>query len=212
MKKLLIILILLLTLLLPANAANIMPANTIKVRTLGLYQLPKSITIYKEPDENSPVLNSIKWSAVDIFPEGVKFNELFTVFVPEKEFGLALVTDETDDWVQIIYNRSDNSKGWIKKDDPYKFMNWMYFFNTYGRKYGLYILKNAPEDVLNMKSAAQQDSQFIAKINMPQKIKLNALRGNWMLISVFDWDRIPKTGYIHWRADDGTIYLFPDIK
>ncbi len=212
MKKILIILILLLSTIIPACAADIMPANTITTRTLGVYQLPKSITIYKEPNETSPILHSIKWSCIDIFPEGVKFNELFTVFIPEKEYGLALVTDETDEWVEIIYNKSDNSKGWIKKDDPYKFMNWMYFLNTYGRKYGLYILKNAPDSVITLKSGAQEDSQFISKINMPKKIKLNALRGNWVLISVSDFDRIPKTGYVRWRGDDGSIYLFPDIK
>ena len=88
----------------------------------------------------------------------------------------------------------------------------MNFYNMYGRKYGLYILKGAPESVKNIKSAPDESSQFIAEMNMPTKIKLNVIRGNWALVSVLDLDRTPKTGYIRWRGDDGIHYLFPDIK
>ena len=143
MKKLIVSLVLLLGLILPVNAADIMPVNVEPndLRTIGLYQVSKDITLYEQPDEQSSIINNIKWSAVDIFPEGVKFNELFIVFIPKKELGFVAVTDETEDWVQIIYNNKTGETGWIKKDDPYKFMSWIHFYNMYGRKYGLYILK-----------------------------------------------------------------------
>ncbi len=214
MKKLIVFLVLLLGLILPVNAADIMPVNIEHndLRTIGLYQVPKDITLYEQPDEQSSIINNIKWSAVDIFPEGVKFQDLFIVFIPAKELGFAAVTDETEDWVQIIHNNKTGETAWIKKDDPYKFMSWVHFYNMYGRKYGLYILKGAPENVKNIKSAPDESSQFIAEMNMPTKIKLNVIRGNWALVSVLDLDRMPKTGYIRWRGDDGIHYLFPDIK
>lgn len=214
MKKLIVSLILIISLILPVNGANIMPTSIEHndLRTIGVYQVPETITLYKSPDENASIINTIKWSSVDIFPEGVKFNELFIVFFPEKELGYVAVTDETDGWVEIIYNNKTGETAWIKKDDPYRFMSWIHFYNMYGRKYGLYILKGAPASVKNIKSAADDSSQFIAEMNMPTKIKLNVIRGNWALVSVLDLDRSPKTGYIRWRGDDGIRYLFPDIK
>lgn len=214
MKKLIAIFIVLLGMCLPVNAANVMPVSTESndIRTIGLYQAPKSITLYRSPDETSDIINSIKWSASDIFPSGVNFNDLFVVFIPEKELGYMPVTDETDDWVEVIYNNRTGETAWIKKDDPYKFMTWIYFYNTYGRKYGFYLLKGAPDSVKNIMSAPDESSQFISKMNMPTKIKLNAIRGNWALVSVLDLDRTPKTGYIRWRGDDGIRYIFPDIK
>ena len=43
-------------------------------------------------------------------------------------------------------------------------------------------------------------------------INLSVIKGNWMLVTVVDADRTPKTGYIRWRSDDGIKYLFPDVK
>lgn len=214
MKRIILTLIALLGICLSTQAANIMPVNTESndIRTIGLYQAPKSINLYKTPDENGTSINSIKWTSNDIFPNGVNFKDLFVVFIPEKELGYMAVTDETDDWVEVIYNNRTGETAWIKKDDPYKFMTWIYFYNTYGRKYGLYLLKDAPEEVKNIMSGPDETSQFISKMNMPSKIKLNAIRGNWALVSVLDLDRTPKTGYIRWRGDDGIRYLFPDIK
>lgn len=214
MKKFLLLLVMCLGLMLPVQADNILPVSVDfnDIRTLGLYQIPKDITIYEKPDETSGVINNIKWSAVDIYPAGVKFSDLFVVFIPSKELGYAAVTDETDGWIEIIYNNRTGETGWIKKDDPYKFLTWLNFYNTYGRKYGLYILKGAPDEVKNIRSGNDEMSQLLSEINMPTKIKLNAIRGNWALISVLDFDREPKTGYIRWRGDDGIRYLFPDIK
>lgn len=214
MKKLIVLVTLLLGLILPVYAADIMPVEVEAndIRTIGLYQVPKNITLYKEPDENSDIKHSIKWSAVDIFPEGVNFADLFVVFIPSKELGYAAVTDETDEWVEIIYNHKTGETGWIKKDDPYKFLSWINFYNMYGRKYGLYVLKGAPDAVKNIRSATDDSAQLIAEMNMPTKIKLNVIRGNWALVSVLDLDRAPKTGYIRWRGDDGIRYLFPAIK
>ncbi len=214
MKKLIVSLILLLGLILPVNAADIMPVNVEPndIRTIGVYQAPKNITLYKEPDETSDIINSIKWTGVDIFPEAVKHSDLFMVFIPSKELGYLAVTDEIEDWVEVIYNHKTGETGWMKKDDPYKFLTWINFYNMYGKKYGLYVLKGAPESVNSIRSATDDSSQLIAEMNMPTKIKLNVIRGNWALVSVLDLDRAPKTGYIRWRGDDGIRYLFPAIK
>ncbi len=214
MKKILLSLIVLLGLILPVSAQNVMPVSVSvnNTQTIGLYQVSNNITLYKAPDEKSDVVYGIKWNKYSIFPESLSFQDVFVVFLPSKSLALMAVTDETDDWVEVIYNNSTGAKGWIKKDDPYKFMNWVSFYNMYGRKYGLYILKGAPDNVLELRSAADANSQLVGTMNHPSKINLNVIRGNWALVSVLDLDRTSKTGYVRWRGNDGVKYLFPAIK
>ena len=214
MKKIITFLFLFFALHLSAFSANVMPYEIDKTSTytLGVYQAPKIITLYKAPDEKSDILYSIKWSGENIFPESVKHSDLFLVFISQKELGLLTVTDETEDWVEVIYNNSTKAKGWIKKDDPYRFATWINFYNMYGRKYGLYQLKGAPQSINDIRSATDDKAQLVATMNMPSKINLNIIRGNWALVSVMDLDKTSKTGYIRWRSDDGIKYLFPAIK
>ena len=195
-------------------SANVMPCEVDKtpIYTLGVYQAPKTITLYKQPDEKSDIVHSINWSNDSIFPQSIKLDELFLVFIPKKELGLLTVTDETEDWVEVIYNKSTQDKAWLKKDDPYRFATWINFYNMYGRKYGLYELKGAPKSINDIRSATDDNAQLISQMNIPSRINLNVIRGNWALVSVMDIDKTAKTGYIRWRGDDGVKYLFPDIK
>ena len=215
MKKILLTLTLLFGLILPVfSADNLIPEQTCLkyTNTIGLYQASDRIVLYKEPNEQSDLIYSIKWNKNGVFPDTLTFNDLFVVFMPSKYLAYMAVTDETDDWVEVIYNNSTGDRAWMKKDDPYKFSNWVTFFNMYGRKYGLKILSGAPDIIKDLKSATDDKSQTIARVNIPSRINLNVIRGNWALVSIMDLDRTPKTGYMRWRGDDGVKYLFPDIK
>lgn len=214
MKRILFLLILFFGFVLPIHAQTVMPENVCLkyTNTVGVYQVSHNITLYKQPDEKSDILHSIKWTKDEIFPDSLTFNDLFLVFLPSKSLALMVVTDETDDWVEVIYNNSTGAKGWLKKDDPYKFSTWVNFYNMYGRKYGLYILKGAPDIIKDLRSATEDNSQVVARINIPNKINLNVIRGNWALVSVLDLDKTPKTGYMRWRGDHGVKYMFPAIK
>lgn len=214
MKKFLLILAILLLMPVKGFCENVVPqyVSIEHTNTLGLYQAPSEIVLYKEPYQSSNIVHSISWIGDKIFPESVKANDLFIVFLPQKNLGFLAVTDETDDWVQVIYNNSTGAKGWIKKDDPYRFMSWIMFYNMYGKKYGLNLLKEAPAEAKDLHTSTDDKSQIVGTINMPQKIILNVMRGNWALVSVMDIDRTPKTGYVRWRSDNGIKYYFPAIK
>jgi hypothetical protein len=82
----------------------------------------------------------------------------------------------------------------------------------YGRKYGLRILKDAPESTETLRAKSDDLSQGVSKLNCVKKIRMTAIRGNWALVSAVDIDKTPKTGYMKWRNSDGTIFAFPDIK
>lgn len=215
MKKIFLTLLMLIGMAISAVAVeNVVPENTCLkfTNTIGLYQASDKITLYKEPDENSDIVMSIRWNKNGIIPETLDFDDLFVVYMPSRYLALMAVTDETEDWVEVIYNNETGAKGWMKQDDPYKFSTWTMFFNMYGRKYGLRILKGAPDIIKDLKAQPDEKSQTVARVNIPSKINLTVIRGNWALVSVMDLDKTPKTGYIRWRGDDGVKYLFPNIK
>ena len=221
MRKILIFLSVFCLLILPVSAKNVMPTHvsSIAANVLGIYQANNEITLYDEPHDKAHIVTHISWSGDDIFPANKDFDNVFMVYLPKKQLALLAVTDETEEWVQVLYDKAQGLCGWMKKDDPYKFMSWVSFYNIYGRKYGLYMLKDSPKAINDLHSAPEDDSQVVSTLNLPpmnsslpHKIKLNVMRGNWALVSVLDTDRMPKTGYIRWRSNEGYKYLFPAIK
>lgn len=214
MKKLFLLILMVFLGINLANAKDIMPVrpNINQVNSIGLYQVSDDIQIYKEPNEDSQILYRVRWNSDEFFPNDLGFEKFFVVFLPKKSLELAAVTDMTDDWIEIIYDNQTGKTGWIKMDDPYKFMTWINFYNTYGKKYGLMLLKSAPEFCKDIKASTEDSAKTISTMNYPQKINLNVIRGNWALVSVMDLDKTPKTGYIRWRSDNGVRYFFPAIK
>ena len=215
MKKILLILAILLLLPVKIYAAENVVPDFVSLKNndaIGLYQAPNEIVLYKEPTESSTIVHSISWIGSQIFPQSINADDLFVVYMPKKNLGFLAVVDETEDWVQVRYDNDANSLGWIKNDDPYRFMSWIMFYNMYGKKYGLKLLKEAPEDVKNIHASSDDNSQIISTINMPQKINLTAIKGNWALVSVLDIDKTPKTGFVRWRSNNGVKYYFPNIK
>ena len=196
--------------MLPVFADN-MPfyVDTIPKDAIGMFQIGDNITIYSRPEANSKVVKKMDFS---YNPETMPDNT-FALLINEKKLGFLYVSDIGDDgWVEVIYNRMNNSRGWVQTEDRFQFMPWLSFYNMYGRKYGLRLMKDAPEDVENLHSKSEDLSQNVSKLRYVKQIRLTAIRGNWALVSVVDIDKTPKTGYLRWRSDDGKIYAFPNIK
>lgn len=208
LKKLLIIFIMFVSL---PVFADTMPfyIDSIPKGTLGLYQIDKALTLFSHPEANSEVVKTFEFS---YNPETMPDN-MFALLLNEKQLGFLYVSDISEEgWVQVIYDKQTGAKGWVMTVDRMQFQPWLNFYNLYGRKYGLRLLKDAPEDVEVLKAKPEELAQTISKFNYVKQIKLTVLRGNWALVSVFDIDKTPKTGYLRWRSDDGVIYAFPNIK
>ncbi len=207
MKKKIITLMAILTTALSVWAGY-MPyySNSIPTDSLGVFQVTETLKIFDEPTENATEKFVLKFDYNDM-PEGI-----FAAFVPEKQLSFLYVTDVGDGWIQVLYDKDENLRGWIKVEDKFLFNSWMTFYNMYGRKYGLKLMKDLPESHKVLKSAPEDDAQVVSRINYPQKIKMTALRGNWALVSVLDMDKTPKTGFLKWRDSNGAIYAFPEIK
>lgn len=191
--------------------ADTMPfyMDSIPNGTLGVYQIDNSLALHSKPETNSEVTKNFEFSYdPETMPDG-----MFALLINEKKLGFLYVSDIGDDgWVEVIYDKRTKAKGWVQTSDRMQFLPWLNFYNLYGRKYGLRLLKDTPTDIEVLKAKSEEDSQIVSKLNYIKQIKLTAIRGNWALVSVFDLDKVPKTGYLRWRSDEGKIYAFPNIK
>lgn len=208
MKRFLIILMMLIAL---PVFADTMPfyMNSIPKGTIGLYQTDSTLTLYTEPEANAGVIKKFEFS---YSPESMPDN-VFALLLNDRKLGFLYVSDIGDDgWVQVIYDKMTGAKGWVQTEDKMQFLPWLNFYNLYGRKYGLRLLKDAPDEIEVLHAKSEDNSQTVSKLNYVKQIKLTAMRGNWALVSVFDLDKVPKTGYMRWRSSEGVIYAFPNIK
>ena len=208
MKKFLLILCMFI--MLPVFA-DTMPfyMNQVPKTAIGLYQTNKEATIYSKPEVNSQLIKKLSFTyKPETMPDGV-----FAALINEKELGFLYVTDmEEDGWVEVIYDKHTGARGWVQTEDKMQFLPWINFYNLYGRKYGLRILKDTPKDLYTLYARSEDLSQPLSKLNYVQKMKLTKVSGNWALVTVMDLDKTPKTGWLKWRNSDGTIYAFPNIK
>lgn len=208
MKK---ILILICMLFMMPVFADVMPyyMNSIPKNVIGVYQTGDSVEIYSHPESNSKVIKRMNFSYnPETMPDGV-----FALLLNDKKLGFLYVSDIGDDgWIEVIYDKHTGAKGWVLTEDRFQFLSWLNFYNMYGRKYGLRLLKDTPDEIEVLHAKSEDTSQNVAKLNYVKQIKLTAVRGNWALVSVFDIDKTPKTGYLRWRSNEGVIYAFPNIK
>ena len=191
--------------------ADTMPfyMNSIPKNAIGMYQTGENITLYSHPEANSAVIKKLDFS----YDPNTMPDNVFAVLLNEKKLGFLYVSDIGDDgWVEVIYDKITGAKGWVQTEDRFQFLPWLSFYNMYGRKYGLRILKDAPDEIETLHAKSEDLSQNVATLRFVKQIKLTVSRGNWALVSVVDIDKTPKTGYMKWRGTDGTIYAFPNIK
>ena len=210
MKRKIVTFLMSLLFMLPVMA-DTMPyyMHNIPASAIGVFQTGKTLTIYSEADETSHVVKEFNFSYnPETMPDGV-----FAVLLNEKKLGLMYVTDIGDDgWVQVIYDKQRNAKGWVLTEDKFQFLPWISFYNMYGRKYGLRVLKDSPDEIDILRAKADDLAQSVAKMRYVKQIRMTAIRGNWALVSVVDIDKAPKTGFMKWRDTNGKIYAFPNIK
>ncbi len=215
MKKTVLLILSMLVLGSAAMAKDVIPTKVFDadINSYGVYQISeRSMTLYLRPDTDSKVVKKIAWNDESTDVEGLDLADIFVLYLPDRNLSLLTVVDETDDWVKVVYDEKTSAAGWLKKDDPYKFMPWGVFYSIYGKKYGLYQLKQAPASCNSIRVSPDNLAQEVGTLNMPKKIILNVIKGNWALVSVADLDKYPKTGFVRWRGDNGEKYYFPLIK
>lgn len=212
--KFLIICTILFFLNMPA-VADVMPLYTaaISKETIGFIQVPKSFNIYLYPRLDSQIVEKIKWnnSEVQYKNNSAEPYRLFAAQVKSLNYAFCTVIDEQDDWYKIIYDKQENKSGWIKPEKQDDFWGLKDFYSYFGRRHGLYYMKNIDYRKRGIYSGADAMSQKIGGFTLIKSIKLNKISGNWALVTVTDLNAMPKIGYIQWREPDGSIIIFPKL-
>jgi len=213
MKKYLTIILVFIFSIISPVCANVLPTSVkdIPSNTIGVYQADSIITIYTSPQKTANIIKEIK--VVNPEYRENEYANIFGILIPKKNLGYLYVTDTTDDdWVEVIYDKKKMLKGWVLKNDDFQFLPWINFYNMYGRKYGLKYLKNTPDGIYNIQTQTDTTSKVLGQTIKSREIRLTAIEGIWMLVSVLDSNYSINTGYILWRNISGEIYLFPNLK
>lgn len=195
--------------------ADVLPyyKSNITKDVIGFIQVPESFNVYSEPTQASELLETLSWNKTEVKYSGGTMEPylVFAVMLYEKRLAFCTVLDEQDGWYKIVYDREKQLSGWIKPAIPQDFWNLREFYTSYGKKYGLYYFKDAPDGTKKLHSAPAETSQELGGFDVVKYIKLTIIRGNWALVSVMDMANVPKTGFVKWRNADGQLYMFPNF-
>lgn len=196
--------------------ADVMPYYTgsLSKHTIGFLQVPDSFNLYLYPRYDSQIVESVKWNNTEVRLKNsyMEPSRLFASQIQSKNLAFCMVVDEQDDWYKIIYDKQNNKTAWIRPKSEDDFWGLKDFYSYFGRKYGLYYMKNIDYRQRGLYSGADSASQKIDGFTLIKRIRLNKLSGNWALVTVTDLNSLPKIGYIMWREQDGTIILFPKFE
>lgn len=193
--------------------ADVTPLTTSEIpsTSIGVYQVSSSkLMVYNNPSENAKVIYKENIDYSQYLDK--KSSSTFCVILPQKQLSYLYAIDCYDEWVQVIYNKSTNAIGWVKKEDYFQFLPWVNFYGMYGRKYGLVELKSTNNFNRTLHSQPDKNAQIVATITKPLRIRLTSLEGNWALVSILDITGSVHTGYIEWRTQNGEYFVFPEFK
>lgn len=199
-----------------AHAAVVVPAYTSSVpkNVYGFLQADKKIDIYEQPTTKSNLIETAKWDENQVYFANHKSepNDVFAVFVPNRKYVFFYVTDETDGWCKILYDKNESKSGWVKPNKPEDFWGLKDFYSHYGKKNSLYYLRDVDVRTRSLRSGPSEEAQALQGFSITKNIKLAIIRGNWALVSIIDFEgTVPKTGFIKWRDADGKLLLFPQM-
>lgn len=217
MKKILLLtinfLLFLFVSILPVNA-DVVPrySDNIRYTGIGAFNLPNEFDIYTEPNELSTKITTIKWNEKGLINTDIKENELFVSFIPSENIAYCSVDDEIDGWVKIFYSQSLGKSGWVKTTPKNRYVSWLGFYMSWGRKNGVYFFKDMPDINKRLMSSPDASSQKLWGITYPKFIKLTLVRGNWMMVKLVDFGNEVKIGWIQWRDENGKFLIFPNVK
>ena len=76
----------------------------------------------------------------------------------------------------------------------------------------LYYINGVPKNMKKLHSAPNSDSKILYQdFTVVRGIAIKQIRGNWMLVKVFDYNNNTPIGWMRWRDDDGQLLIFCNL-
>lgn len=217
MKKFLLILTFLFAFTLKSNASW-QPEYLTSVNHwgIGVAAANEKVKIYQNTSIKSKILEEISWdSRGDLsckINKHCRAEEMFLTFSPNENGVFFSTDDENEEWIKICYNQKRNLFGWIKKSEETKYYTWAEFIDLYGKKYGFYLFRDVPKEERRLYSQPTFESNSVDSFIIAKKITPWLVRGNWILVKVDNFDGKIKTGWLHFRLDNGRLLGFCRVK
>ncbi len=221
-RPILITLLILLSFIFQDVKAEFVPpyTNSISHWGIGAARVTNLITIYKEPDLNSEILERIYWNSAGNFitknkKNGNNIQDIFIAYLPNENIAFLSADDENEEWIKVCYNQKNSLFGWVKKENNTqgaKFYLYRDLFFKYGKQYGIYTFRNLPPNYKILYGAPNNEAKKVDEFKYAKHISPWFVQGNWMLIKVLTYDNETKTGWFRWRSDEGRLYGFVDFK
>jgi hypothetical protein len=191
---------------------------------IGVYFAPQKITIYTEPDLNSPRVEELTWNYARVQINSatgtiVTPEHVFVSFYPYKYIAIMSVVDDTENWAKVIYDHKHNLQGWVylKEDIPKteynsfvgNYFTWLQFIQNVAQKNLLYFIPGVPKKMRMLRSAPNDDAKPVSyEMKSIKNIQFKYMRGNWILVKVVDYYSNAPIGWLRWRTDDGKLLMF----
>ena len=190
--------------------------NSVNHYGIGAARVTNFIEIYEKPDLNSKVLQRIYWNNIGNFVVSNKTkmqkpSDIFILYSPKENMVFLSVEDEDDDWINVCFDQKNLKFGWVKKENGKhgaKFYSYKDLFFEFGKKHGIYTFRNLPADFKTLHSSPSIESNVVDEFDYPKFITPWLIQGNWMLVKVVTMNNETKTGWFHWRSDNGRLYGF----
>lgn len=215
MKKIFISFFIFLNLFLTAQA-DVMPyyINSLRRYGIGYTKVTSPVVMRREPKLEGEILETLNFNYKEeittctINKERCDINEVFAAYSKTRKMAFMTTLDAVDDWNLVCFNQSEKPVcGWIEEKDN-KYYTLGEFFNEFGRKYGVYLFKDLQKADKILYGAPLKQTNSVGSIEMARNIAPWAIRGNWLLVKVHDFNNEMKTGWINFRGDDGKLKLF----
>ena len=215
-KPILIIVLTILFLNLVLGAyADVMPyyINSLRRYGVGFTNVFSPLVMRREPKTDGEILETLNFdykgnATCSINKEKCDIDEIFAVYSESKKTAFMTTIDSTDGWNMVCFNQNQMPVcGWVE-ENPNKYYTTGEFFTIFGKKYGVFLFKDLQKNDKILYGAPLRQTNAIGSFEMPRMITPWLVRGNWLLVKVYDFNNQQKTGWINFRGDDGKLKLF----
>ncbi len=181
---------------------------------IGFVKVPNELTIYRQPDLNSEVIHNldVKKYTGDNVVETYDIRDYVSIYRPDEDLIYLQVTSEDGSgWFEVIVNQQTGERGWVytNQDD---FWTLRKFYDYYGRKNGLYLMRDIEAKYKTLYYGPYEAAKVKHAFTIVKHIKMIALKDNWMMVKITEFDNKCHLGWIRWRLDNGQITIFPIVK
>lgn len=195
---------------------SVISSKSVKHYGLGVLNMKEDFCVYESPDKNSEIIYRADGSAkkrTAILKSTREQKVSYLAYFPSSNaVFLPVDTDEGNGWYKVYLDQKTGRTGWVFDEDEDAFFTYKRLFYTYGKKYGIKMFADLPENKKVLFSKPEDDSKQLEQLSYPKYVNFNVIAGNWMLVSVVDMSKHAKIGWFNWRNDDGTLNAFPNFK